>query len=507
VRRFGFAVIRGPGIFCVMNATETRCFTTKAQGLQTASFGVGDPDWISAEAGGICLGFPGSMRCSREWQCLGGSWTDTPGSVKEFDDKCQSNTVADGKFTPETFFRDRLGRCVLNSAGAACGANSGNYFYRAQSVPGATKMAVGWGFICTVEQKELVCRAYKETAFQREVRYYEPSSVLPDMKIRVRDPKLLVAGWHHGCAWGMDKLTCFGLNDKGQTAAPALRGVVELLGGDEFTCARHAGGADCWGDVPGNLKGIDPFGLVVRGLRNGCLTKGQTVDCSAHEMDFTFETWEAFNGFLQEQFLRLPRFQFRFEALEKDLREVARAGYAPKSRLLRSLADFLEKRAPVAGQTEAYILSFKNASARLLAMMALEPIVREIGNRNQQLTGEYTAALDKVKKGMGVDGMDHLDKFPIVHRMAQALIREGLRAVRESVGSGETDEALGKLIGELSELEIRLGDAPTDADIEAASREYADRIRQAAPLISGLLLQTRGRSLLEMVLEVAKLIN
>lgn len=497
-RRFGLAVIRGSGFFCVMAEKETKCFAEKSHGFSNPVISLGNPEWISARPKVFCIGYKNDARCTYHIDWAWKNWNDSEASQKLFNSH-QSTWVSTGIWTPETLYQDKVGTCYLQDSVVTCSGS-----YRATKTSHVTRMAAGWGFLCTVEQKELVCRAQADTAFKRSVSYGGSTpDVLPDMKVRVRDPKLLVAGWHHACAWAMDQLTCFGLNDKGQTNAPALRGVTELMADEDFTCAQHSAGTSCWGDVPENLKNVNPFGLVVKGTRNSCLTKGQTIDCSAYELDFTFETWEAFNGFLQEQFIRLPSFQFRFQSLESDLREVARAGYSPKNQFLKTIADFLQSRAPVAPKEQAYILSFKNASARLLAMMALEPIVREIGVRNDSLTSEYSAALAKVKTGMSLETMAQIDRFPIVHRMAQTLIREGLRSLRVSVGASADNEALGKLVGELAELEIRLGQTPTDADIEATSQEYKSRLTREQPLLSRLMRHTRGRSFLEMALEVA----
>jgi hypothetical protein len=505
VRRDGFAAIRGLGAFCVMTKTETRCFAMKDKGLQSPSFTVGNPDWVSSQDGAICLGFAGSARCTRALSCLPGRWVDSQDSAQAFDRQCQWNTVFNGKWSPDTFFFDRLGACYIDSKGVTCTGSDGNY--RHPNAPGATQMAVGWGFVVTSEQKEVVCRAEKDTAFKGRVNPYSATDMMPILKLRLRDPRLMAAGWNHACVWAMEKLTCFGSNEKGQTNAPELRGVVELMADAHFTCARHAGGTSCWGDLPPSYQGADPFGLVVRGDRNLCVTKGQTVDCSAHELDFSFEAWEAFTAFLEEQFVRLPHYQFRFQQLEADLREVARAAYAPKRLLLNAVSDVLEKRAPISPQDSAFFLSFKNASARLLAMWALEPVVREIGNQNKALTEEYSATLEKVKKAMSVTDVARLDKYPVVHRVAQALIREGLRSAREAVGSSEADEKLGQLVGSLTEIELRLGNAPSDADVEAASAEVLAKVEVQRELLSQMLTQPRGRSFVEMALEVARFLK
>lgn len=92
------------------------------------------------------------------------------------------------------------------------------------------------------------------------------------------------SGKYHTCALDDNGVTCWGRNNKNQTAVPSLNNPTQVDAGDWHSCAIHDGGVACWGSnsfgeatVPSGIN--NPTQISAGGYHTCVIHNGGSVIC------------------------------------------------------------------------------------------------------------------------------------------------------------------------------------------------------------------------------------
>jgi hypothetical protein len=96
-------------------------------------------------------------------------------------------------------------------------------------------------------------------------------------------PAEISVGGYHTCALDITGVTCWGLNDSGQTDVPYMANPSKISSGELHSCAMHESGVVCWGDnTKGQIEVPSFTGSVVSISAGGfhtCALLDNGVDC------------------------------------------------------------------------------------------------------------------------------------------------------------------------------------------------------------------------------------